>query len=226
MKKIISILTCFLYTLFLSGQTVSVSATKMNLFYNGLPNPFKVVVENQDCNNIVVKATKGEIEGKECEYIYRFVDSTVNSTTTKIYVGINRKKTINWIDSVEYRINKLPDPTPTINWKMISIIREHGLKYYQENSGDENYTLGIINEQLNFDYMLYIPVIQYSIKIIRQDSVIFENKQIFGAKIMKNIVDKYLIAGKAGDMVIVYDIISQAPDGGKRRYDKLEYQLK
>lgn len=227
MKSISSILTLLLFSSVLAGQTVSVSATKMNVFYIGVNNPLTIVVENIDCKDLIVKVTNGEIVGDSCYFTFRYNDTTVSSTNTIVIIGVNQETGTKWIDSLEYRVKQIPDPIPTIDWDKIPILRENGLEYYQTHfNGNESMTLSIIPKMVNFVFDTNFIILRYSLKITRQDSILLDSKQNYGNIIPKDIFIKYFIEGSEGDKVIVYDIIAKGEDLRIRKLETIEYILK
>lgn len=96
------------------SQSVSISPIKTRVFYQWIDNPLQVVVENTPCNSLVVKAEKGKLEGKECDYIYIANDTVL---TDVIKVGIKKGGKIKWISEQDFLVKKLPNPSIIIgNW--------------------------------------------------------------------------------------------------------------
>ena len=108
-KYIIIFLFTFSWTkLFSQTVSVSVSATLTRVLYQWIDNPLKVVVENNSCKSLIVKADKGQIKGSNCEYIYIASSDKIKQDIIK--VGLKQNGKVRWISETIYRVIKLPDP--------------------------------------------------------------------------------------------------------------------
>ena len=145
-----------------SSQKVAVELEKMNILYIGVDIPLKIVVENYPCNKIIVKATYGSIKPSldNCQFLYK-IDSC-NANIETIFVGIQIKGTIKWIDSLKYRVTKTPQPQ----------ISFYGIDSDWINSRDRfSHIIAHIND---FDYEYDPEVVNYSIEILRNDTFIIK----------------------------------------------------
>lgn len=206
----------------LYSQTATVTPDKMNVFYRGVDNPITVVVENCLCKDIVVKTSLGEVYGEGCHYIYRTLDTAtspgVKSTTTsrqvKIYVGVFKDSVLNWIDTIDYRLHLVPDPTPSIGrLEGGSIDKELLCK-----------SAGIIAEGC-FDSFTY-HVVSYSLEISRKDSVIYKYENIGGIRFDNDLIKFIQESCISNDDLIFYNIIVMGKDGLYRKTNEMNFKIK
>lgn len=88
------------------SQTVSVSITKTNVFYQWLDNPVTIVIEKCACEDVVVKATNGTLTGNGCKYIF---NAGTNVSETIIKVGVKNSDTIKWLSENTYPVRPVPE---------------------------------------------------------------------------------------------------------------------
>lgn len=102
---------CFLYGLLLLficnnsfSQNVVVSATKMNVLYADVDNPFSFAVNNSDCTNFQLSSNNGIIK---CNDSCHCTINPIEIKPTIIYI---KDKDGKLVDSSEYRTKGLPIP--------------------------------------------------------------------------------------------------------------------
>jgi len=85
-----------------SGQTVVVSATNMKILFRDIENPLLVAVENHECNEIVLHASKGELlKRDDCYYVFRTKESV---REVVISVGLTDGDSVRWIKNLSFRV--------------------------------------------------------------------------------------------------------------------------
>jgi len=213
-----TILLLILFTLVLiqkvNSQTATVTPDKLNVFYKGCDNPITVVVENCSCKDIIVNTSVGYIAGEGCHYHYEICDSMAE--IVKIFIGVLNDSVINWIDTIDYRLKKVPDPT---------------LHFSGQNEGvfDKELLLdrsGII-AQANFCDDLDFFIIDYSVKILRDNSVIFISENIENARYKQDFIEFVKNNCKSNDDIIFYDIIVWGRnDCFQRKLNNVNFKIK
>ncbi|MCF8298901.1 MAG: hypothetical protein K9J13_15235, partial [Saprospiraceae bacterium] len=176
---------------------------KMNVFYIGFENPINVVVENHSCEDIVAKARHGIITPKNGHYVY-LCDSCMYREE-QIIIGIKDKKAVKWIDTSYYRLKRIPDPVIYIAGKYSGKINKNQLI----NAGALRAPL------MNFDIDLNFLILNYSVQISRNDSVVYREIGISGSKFTKGLVAE-IRKTKTNDMIIFYDVVVKGPDNCER----------
>lgn len=203
-------LLCFLLVLILHislySQVVSISPTKMNVLYLGVDNPLTIVVENHDCSEVVVKARRGDyIKGDSCLYIYRDTDSCSAHGIDRILVGVHNNGNDIWLDSVDFWVKRVPDPTP------------YFAAMKSNMAGSRIVVSGpcIIPKVEHFDYDVNFRITEHSFSVFRTDSLIFQELHIQGNCISSN---SQAAMNKCinDDKVLIYNIHCFGPDKCER----------
>jgi len=202
MKKInYLIITIGLFSLKAFSQHVAIELEKMNVLYISIDNPIKVIAQDYPCNMLVLKSKYGVIKPaiNSCHYIYR--TDSCNENSENIFVGVMLANTVKWLDTLEYRMKKIPDPTVIIANIFCSYI-------------DRNLFLkaGFLRaELLNMDFSLSYSIIQYSVDILRNDTVIYKEVGIAGNKFSSGLITE-IEKSKTGDKYVFYDVEIKSND--------------
>lgn len=194
-------------------QTATVTPDNFNVFYKGVDNPITVVVENCPCKDVVVKPSVGYIYGKGCHYYYK-TRSDTTSTEVKIYVGELKGNDTNWIETIDYRLHLVPDPTPYIGnleggWIAKDLLCISGGITPRHSFGDFSYT-----------------VTSYSIKISRNDSVLFKFENYVGPKFENDFIKFIKENCISNDDLVFYNIIAMGKDGLHRKLTEMRFRMK
>jgi len=99
---------------FVSQPSVTVSPTNMNVLYAGVENPLSVSITGVPKENLVPTISSGTIKQnpKIGGWICTVPPSVKSATIT---VSIKTKDGMKLMGTQEFRVKKLPDPTPTIS---------------------------------------------------------------------------------------------------------------
>jgi len=109
MKQILTV--ALILTLnFLFSQSAIVSTSLTKCVYQWIDNPIEIAIEKQACNNLIAKVDNGVLTGNGCNYIFKTDQS---NRWVKITIGIKRKRSVEWVDSVSIWVKRLPDPVAT-----------------------------------------------------------------------------------------------------------------
>jgi len=94
--------------------TVTMSATKMNVFYKGLDNPFKVSGGSIPSENLEVSMTNGKISRNGNVFTIKPDDLDTNGKKTKVsvYANINGQRRL--IGTSDWRVKEVPDPVAQV----------------------------------------------------------------------------------------------------------------
>jgi hypothetical protein len=100
-----------LMSFFLAAQTTCVISARMNNFmYAGLENPLSIAVPDYPCASLYVTTDNGTLKGDGCEYVT--IPKNGNSAT--VYANVIENGDTIEKGSWQFRVFKVPDPTPTI----------------------------------------------------------------------------------------------------------------
>jgi gliding motility-associated protein GldM len=94
--------------------SVTMSATKMNVFYKGLKNPFEVSGGAIPSENLSVTMTNGKITKSGNDYVIEpdELDEQGRKTKVSVYAEINGER--RFIGSTDWRVKRVPDPVAQV----------------------------------------------------------------------------------------------------------------
>ena len=216
MKFIIVAFVNLVFVMDLFGQVVSISSPNQRIVYQWLENPLEIVIENHSCKEIVVKADHGEISGRDCNFIYTIKDIEIENV--RISAGLKSKGKIEWIEEIEFNVKPIPTPKVQVGLSSDDKINKQLLI----NSP----FLLILSSPFGFE-LIENPkkerVVEYSIQILRNDSIVFESLNNLGREFSDE--TKQFINEKClnNDILIVSNVSILLYDSEKR---KLEDNLK
>ena len=135
--------------------SVTISPTKMNVFYLGIPNPIKVSVPGVASENLDVSVTNGRIEKSGGDYLVypSKVDVLGKSTSVSVMATMNGEKRS--MGSMVFRVKEVPTPIATIGGKNGGNLRKEELMAED----------GIFAELKDFDFDLKFKVTQFDVNL-------------------------------------------------------------
>lgn len=136
-----------------SKPSVTISPTKMNVFYMGVPNPVSISVPGVPSENLEVSISNGRIEKNGKDYIVRPKAEDINGRNTKVSVNANFDGQKRFMGSMDFRVKQVPDPEATIAGKSSGVIRKEDLLAED----------GIFAALKDFDFDLKFVVTQFDI---------------------------------------------------------------
>ena len=193
-------------------QTATVTPDKLKVFYKGLDNPITVVVEDCSRKDLVVKTNVGRISGEGCHYNVWITDSA--SEYADVYVGVLKKKKINWVDTIKYRLKIVPDPTPFVYGLTGGQIEKECLLNAQ----------GIIPKQDS--YGMSFVIMSFSSEISRNDSIIFKSEKSWASRYFPDFIKFVQQSCISNDVVRFYNIIAMGDDGFRRKLKEMVFRIK
>lgn len=135
--------------------SVTMSATKMNVFYKGLDNPFDVGGGGIPQENLDVDMDNGTIEKVGDDYIVRPNELDEQGTKTKITVYANIGGERRQVGTSDWRVKRVPDPVAKVAGQSGGDIRKERLLVEQgilavleDFLFDFNYTITQFNVQI------------------------------------------------------------------------------
>lgn len=200
------VLTLLLSINFVQAQLVAVSNTKMNVIYIGVDNPIQVAVSDYAVEDISVEVSNGEIEGKNGQYTWKV------NTPGQAEITVSAKDKV--IETVKYRVKRIPDPVALVGNKSSGALPAAVLKAQP----------GVSAVLTNFDFDAVCNTTSYVITIVRKNSdpmdVVNEGAK-FSAR-AKALIDTV----QAGDIVYFENIRCQCPgDGNARKINSIAIKV-
>jgi gliding motility-associated protein GldM len=135
--------------------SVTMSATKMNVFYRGLDNPFDVSGGSIPKENLEVTMTNGKVVRRGAEYVIQpsELDELGRRTTVTVYANIGGDRRL--LGSSNWRVKRVPDPKAQIAGQSGGEIRKERLLVEE----------GIMAVLEDFDFEFRYTVTQFNVQI-------------------------------------------------------------
>ena len=189
--------------------SMTVSPTKMNVFYWGLDNPVSISVPGVSANNLNVSITNGTINKGANGYIVRpdkvGVDSNISVSTM-----IDGKPQL--IGSSPFRVKKAPDPVASVAGKI-----EGSISLDELSAND-----GILAKIPDFDFELKFTVASFTVSTTIGGFV--KDKATTGNRFSAE--QKQLISGlRNGNRVYFENIVVKGEDGSTRRLPNIGFKI-
>lgn len=181
------------------SQNVAVSATKMNVLYADVDNPFSFAVNNKDCNDYQLSSNNGIIK---CDSSCHCTINPIEIKPTIIYI---KDKDGKLVDSSEYRTKGLPIPY------LVRCEEDH-LDLLLIIDYLHGFPTIVSSSEFNSAFPFYIK--DFEISKHRNDSLIQEMKNI-GTTYSVNI-KKLIDLGLPGDIFYFNNVTVITPNGKQK----------
>jgi gliding motility-associated protein GldM len=135
--------------------SVTMSATRMNVFYRGLDNPFDVGGGGIPQENLSVQMTNGSVVKSGSEYVIRpeNLDEQGNNTVISVYANIAGERRL--VGSSNWRVKRVPDPVAQVAGQTGGEIRKERLLV-------EDGVLAVLED---FDFDFGYTVTQFTVEV-------------------------------------------------------------
>lgn len=192
------------------AQEFAISPLKMNILYMGVENPLKIVVENHDCDSILISSNVRLKRIVGCEYYA--IPGNISVATFNLSV-IKNNDTIR-IGRSQFRVHRIPDPVVTVGGRRdgemprLVLLSEPGLR----------------TEQDDFIFDAEFKVKSYSVVIIRDDEKIFSD-DFDGNRFPEELKSQFRNLNY-GDTVRFENVVATGPEGLDRELASASFQIK
>ncbi len=136
--------------------SVTISPEKMNVFYNGIPNPIDVSSSGMARENLEVEMTNGRVDKTADNKFFVYtsaLDEQGKKTTVSVYSNAGGTRRL--MGSRPFRVKKVPDPVPQIGGSSGGNIRKEDLMIED----------GILATLKDFDFDLKFTITQFDVWI-------------------------------------------------------------
>ncbi|MBQ1698264.1 MAG: hypothetical protein II075_10325, partial [Bacteroidales bacterium] len=194
------------------GQSsLSVSPTKMNVLYIGVPNPIDITASGVPAEKLNVSISGGSITraGQTGSYIAQVkAPGKVNISVTANVDGQTKS-----LGSKEFRVKRVPDPVAKVAGKRDGTVTKAELAAQA----------GVKADLENFDFDMKFNVVSFkvsaTVKGFTQDAA--SNSAAFTAQ-QKQIIQQVASGGK----IYIEDIKAKGPDGSIRSLGTIAFKIK
>jgi gliding motility-associated protein GldM len=190
--------------------SMTVSPTKMNVFYAGLANPVSISVPGIPSSNVKVSITNARIEQTTDGYLVY-----PEKVGTKSIVTVNAEidGAMKQIGSTEFRVKRVPNPLATVAGKNEGIITKNELLAEQ----------GVFAEIPDFDFQMKFTVTSFVVSTSKGGFVV--DKPTNGNRFSQEQMD--LIKGlNTGGRLYIDNIIAKGEDGTTRNLSAISFKIK
>ena len=193
---------------------VTMSATKMNVFYKGLNNPFEVSGGAIPNENLDVRITNGTIVKSGDSYIIKPTDLDEQGRKTKVsvYADIGGERRL--IGTSDWRVKQVPDPVAQIDGKSGGEIRKEVLAIQQ----------GVMAELEDFDFEFKYTVTQFTLETSAQGG--FTNRYPAKGNRFTNEQLEALKRVNVNTWIYIADIKAIGDDGSTRDLKPISFKVK
>ncbi len=192
-----------------SKPSMTVSPTKMNVFYAGLDNPVSISVPGISPSNVKVSITNGSIQEGPEGYIVRPDKIGVNSV---ISVSALIDGTSKEMGSVPFRVKRVPDPVASVAGKNEGVITKNELLAQQ----------GVLAKIPDFDFQMNFTVTSFVVSTSKAGFVV--DKPTKGNRFSQEQTD--LMKGlNPGSRLYIESIVVKGDDGSVRNLPALSFKI-
>lgn len=197
------------------GQpSVTISPTKMNVLYMGIPNPIKVSVPGVASQNLEVSFNNGRIEKNGEEYMVypAKLDGLAKSTSISVVANMNGEK--RKMGSMPFRVKEVPPPIATVGGLNGGNLRKEELLAED----------GIFAELKDFDFDLKFRVTQFDVTLSGAGGYV----KTFSSKTNKFTTEQKDQFGKLtmGSLIYIENIMAKGDDGTTRPLSPVSFKIR
>lgn len=194
--------------------SVTMSATKMNVFYKGLNNPFEVSGGAIPNENLEVRMTNGTIVKSGDGYIVKPTELDEQGKRTKVSVYANIGGEQKLIGTSDWRVKQVPDPVAQINGQSGGEIRKEVLAIQQ----------GVLAVLEDFDFEFKYTITQFTLETSAQGG--FTNRYPGTGNRFSSEQMEALKRVNPGSWIYIADIKAVGDDGSTRDLDPISFKVK
>lgn len=193
--------------------SVTMSASKMNVFYKGLDNPFEVGGGAIPNENLDVEVTNGKISRDGNNYIIRpiAIDEQGKKTKVTVYATINGEKRL--LGSSNWRVKKVPDPVAQVNQQSGGDIRKEVMAIQD----------GVLAVLEDFDFEFKYTVTQFTLET---NDGGYTNRYASQSNRFTPEQKEALQRVNVNSIVYIGDIKAVGDDGTTRDLDPISFKIK
>ena len=194
--------------------SVTISPTKMNVLYLGVPNPIKVSVPGVASENLSVSISNGRIEKSgEGFLVYPSkLDALGKNTSVSVVATLNGEKRP--MGSMTFRVKEVPPPLATVSNKNGGILKK------EELLAEE----GIFADLIDFDFDLKFKVTQFEITFSGASGFVTSYKGN-GNRFSTEQKEQFKKLAQ-GSVIIIDNITAKGDDGSNRPLSPISFKIR
>ena len=193
-----------------SRPSLTVSPTKMNVFYKGVDNPVSVSVPGVPADKIRPSINNGSISKSGEGYVVRVKSGS--AATISVSADVDGKSVS--MGKVEFRVKTVPDPVPRFAGKSVG---DDKVK-----KSDLTAAQGVIAKMENFDFDLNFKVTSFKLTMIVGGTPI---EKVSNSNRVTGDMKTMLSKAKPGSKVYIENIKAKGPDGTIRKLGSIALKV-
>ncbi|MCK9639517.1 MAG: gliding motility protein GldM [Prolixibacteraceae bacterium] len=189
--------------------SMTVSPTKMNILYFGLPNPISISVPGISSRDISVTMKNGHIDKSGDGFL-----AYPEKLTEKSYITVSATvdKIVKQIGTMEFRVKRVPNPIATVAGKNAGNISRNEL----------NGETGVYADIPEFDFEMKFQVLSFDVSTSKGGFVV--EKHATGAKFTQEQRDVFNRLTR-GDRLYIDNIVAKGDDGLTRNLSAISFKI-
>jgi len=193
--------------------SASVSSTKLNVIYAGIPNPFTVSAAGFPLESVHASISGGSMSGSNGNFTVNVPGSLVGSEVSINVSASNAGKTVS-LGSQKFRVKGIPTPVAKVGGRAGGDVASVQLKSESEIEADLD----------DFPFDVKFKIQRYKLTIIkpRSDAVTIAGSGGSFAGAVKGAINSIT----PGTRVFFEDIVSVGPDGRQKILPSLAFSVK
>lgn len=193
---------------------VTISPTKMNVFYLDVANPVEVSVPGVASENLSINITNGRFEKKgDLYFVYPSkLDVNGNNTSVTVTATVNGEKRT--MGSEKFRVKEVPPPLATVSGKNGGVLKKEELLAEQ----------GVFADLKDFDFDMKFKVTQFEVTTAGASGFSKVSKST-GNKFSQEQKDMFGKLGQ-GSTIIIDNIIARGDNGKDRPLSPITFKIR
>lgn len=194
--------------------SVTISPTKMNVFYLGIPNPIRVSVPGIPSENLEVSVSNGTIRKSGEDFLVSPSKVDVMGKNTSVSVVANMGGVKRSMGSMVFRVKEVPPPVATVGGKNGGFLRK------EELLAEE----GVFADLIDFDFDLKFKVTEFDVTFSTAGSFVKTFKGN-GNRFTADQKDQFK-ALTPGSAIIIDNITAKGDDGTSRSLSPISFKIR
>lgn len=193
---------------------VTISPTKMNVFYLDVANPVEISVPGVASENLTINVTNGRYEKRgDLYYVYPSkLDINGNNTSVTVAATLNGEKRT--MGTEKFRVKEVPPPLATVSGKNGGVLRKEELQTEQ----------GVFADLKDFDFDMKFKVTQFEVTTAGATGFSKVSKAT-GNKFTQEQKDMFSKLGQ-GSTIIIDNIIARGDNGKDRPLSPITFKIR
>jgi gliding motility-associated protein GldM len=189
--------------------SMTVSPTKMNVLYFGIPNPVSISVPGISSRDISVTMKNGRIEQTASGFL-----AYPEKITEKAYITVSATvdKVVKQIGTAEFRVKRVPNPIATVAGKNEGLISKNELMAEQ----------GVFAEIPEFDFEMKFQVLSFIVSTSKGGFIV--DKPVNGARFSQDQRDLFKGLTR-GNRLYIENILVKGEDGLTRTLSAISFKI-